>query len=214
MHMTPVRASFTDILVSACLRCVCDDISQLIYALRCFIRFANMVCQLLFFLNSVWFPLSFKRQDPRRSEAAWQKGSQVSGCVLAEVCWHVSVKPFSFPATLLGGSNKQPGLAFLSLLSMDTQIPMEIQRQHILIWEQGSWFFPATGKELFQGKRLSCPRRSVRRCGEQAGPKQYLDLTSGSCCQRSGWSLLRPEGTFSLQISRAGELQAYLFTEY
>lgn len=51
-------------------------------------------------------------QDPRRSEAAWQKGSQVSGCVLAEACWHISAKPFCFPATLLGGSNKQPASSF------------------------------------------------------------------------------------------------------
>lgn len=112
-HVTPAGASFMDIPVSASPRCVCVGSSQLMYALRCFIRLTKMVCQLLFFfLSSIWFPLPFKTQDPRRSEAAWQKGSQVSGCILAEICWHISAKPFSFPATLLGGSNKQPASCF------------------------------------------------------------------------------------------------------
>lgn len=113
MHVTPAGANFMDIPVSARPRCVCVSNSRLMYALGCFIRFTKMVCQLFFFKFNLFSTATIdSTQDPRRSEAAWQKGSHISGCILAKVCWHISAKPFSFPATLLGGSNKQPAPCF------------------------------------------------------------------------------------------------------
>lgn len=70
-------------------------------------------------------------------------------------------------------------------------------------------FFWIPFKESFQEKRLLCPWRSLCHCGEQAGPEQYLDLTSGSFCQCSSWSLLQPEGTVLLQGWRTASIFIY-----
>lgn len=109
MHMTPGGASFMDIPVSAGPRCVCVGISHLMYALRCFIRFTKMVCQWIFFL--IQFDFLFLSKHRILGDLR-QPGRKVSGCVLAAVCWHISAKPFCFPATLLGGSNKQSASCF------------------------------------------------------------------------------------------------------
>lgn len=95
-------------------------------------------------------------QDPRRSEAAWQKGCQLSGCVLAEVCWHIYAKPFSFPATLLGGSNKQIQLfAFLATSQWYADLHGNTEGTYThLRTETVILFFWTLLKESFLEKRL------------------------------------------------------------
>lgn len=149
-------------------------------------------------------------QESRRPEAAWQKGSQVSVCVLAEVCWPISAKPFSFPATLLGGSNKQPAPCFPHYCLW---IPRSLWkcRGNIYIFESRVFdsFWLLARRE--RGKDTHVPSDVFVISGSRLALR---DTLTSPLALAISWSLLQLEGTVSLQISRAGELRAYLSTEY
>lgn len=154
MHMPSVWESFMDTKVSACPRWVCVSITQLVYTMRCFIRWFLKI-QFGFLFLSKCKILGDLRLPGRKAASFlavfWQRFADTfmqNLLVFLQHCW-------------VALTNK-PSFLLCLLLSRDMQISMEIQREHILISEQRLWlFFLNTFKGFFSGKKVLSLEKSL-----------------------------------------------------
>lgn len=108
-------------------------------------------------------------------------------------------------------TNKSSFLLSL-LLSSDMQISVEIQRGHTFIWEQRLWFFFLnTSKGIFSGKKAFVPGEDFVIVGSRLALSDTLTSPLAHSVSTAAGASFSQREQFH---SRAGELQAYLFTEY